>query len=81
MEFRTEWETADDIVAVLNTLNRQGLRPSTSFSSSIELLPSHPDIFDLWLFQARVFRGVSLSYTPKHLTRYIDSTAVVLCPP
>src|SRR3990172_2768121 len=80
IDFRVEWETPDDLVAVLNTLNQQGWRPVTHITSSVELLPARQDTFDLWLLQARVFRGISLSYTPKRLTRSVESTAVMLCP-
>lgn len=79
VELRSEWETDDDLVGVLNAYARQGWDPITHMTHSVELLPVRPVVIELGGLQVRVLRGVSLSYTDDRRTHIAASTSLVFC--
>jgi hypothetical protein len=81
VDFSSEWMTEEGLLSVLNQLTQQKWYPITRLTTSITLLPVQRTVIDLGLFQVPVLQAISLSSTPDHSTRLIESTSLMLCSP
>lgn len=81
VDFNSEWITQDGLVSVLNQLTQKKWYPITRMTTNITLLPFRQTVIDLGLWQVPVLHAISLSYSPDHSTRLIESTSLMLCSP
>jgi hypothetical protein len=80
LSFRAEWRIEADVVQVVHNFRQQGWSSITHMTNSIELLPLKSTQISLGPREMRVYRDVSLSYTPERSTKLMTATSILLCP-
>lgn len=73
------WVIEEDVVSVLNTLQRQGWQITTHMTRDVKLLPAEPIALDLWIVQVRVLRGISLAYTETGTANMEMVNTMIVC--
>jgi hypothetical protein len=79
----SEWIVDADVVTMIQTYQSRGwggLAYMGSTDSVAQMKPFDTIEYDLLIVQAKIYRSISLGYTPDFKTRLVSVTSAVFCP-